>query len=157
MLVIYTTCTSFIFNNNNLPFFKPFQLIATRSRGMCHVCDINIHSARALQLGQQSVEKETKNACSKYSRLQHRLQHSFTYAQPHLQANSTRCQGMFKVTVKDCGGKYRSWINQQCDFIHYHVNYYCDKVCAFTPALLWLWCASKWLQCYSNCHKSKLI
>ena len=65
-----------VLNDNNLPCFKPIPIPCNSFAG--NVCDIDIHSARAREPGQQSFEIKTMNACCKYSRLQHRLQDSFS-------------------------------------------------------------------------------
>ena len=63
-------------NDNNLPCFKPIPIPRNSFTG--NICDIDIHSARDRELGQQSFEIKTTNACCKYSGLQHRLQHGFS-------------------------------------------------------------------------------
>ena len=64
-----------LLNDNNLPCFKPIPIHCNSFTG--NVCDIDIHSARARELGQQSFEIKTMNACCKYSGPRDRLQHSF--------------------------------------------------------------------------------
>ena len=65
-----------VLNGNNLPCFKPIPIPFNSFAG--NVCDIDIHSAKARELGQQSFEIKTMNARCKYSGLQYRLQRSFS-------------------------------------------------------------------------------
>ena len=51
-----------VFNDNNLPCIKPIPTPCNSFAG--NVCDIDIHSARARELGQQNVEVKTMNAAN---------------------------------------------------------------------------------------------
>ena len=64
--------------DNNLYCFKPIPTHCNSFAGNVSRMWLNIHSAWAQDLGQQSAEIKAKNTCCKYSGSQHTLQHSFS-------------------------------------------------------------------------------
>ena len=78
--------------DNNLYCFNPVPTHCNSFAGNVSRMWLNIHSAWAQDLGQQSAKIKAKNACFKYFGSQHRLQHTvLANAQPQQQVNSSCC------------------------------------------------------------------
>ena len=96
---------------NNLHYLKPIPTHCNSFAGNVSRMWLNIHSAWAQDLRQQSTEIKAKNACCKYSGSQHRLQHSFS-----------------KCTATTARRNTATESTNSTNFIRYHAKYYCNKV-----------------------------
>ena len=97
--MINTTCSRIILIDNDLHCFKSIPTHCNSLTGNVSRMWFNIHAAPTREIGQQSAPK---NACCKYSGLQHRLQHSFSKCTATAASVYCPLLGMFKVTVKGC-------------------------------------------------------
>ena len=114
--------------DNDLHYLKPIPTHCNSFAGNVSRMWLNIHSAWAQDLRQQSTEIKAKNACCKYSGSQHRLQHSFSKCTATTASEQRPLLGMFEVTVKGCRRNTATESTNSTNFIRYHAKYYCNKV-----------------------------